>query len=264
MFAPRQLIDRLIRPWSRPPSGIDYPVLDKLRFTSDLGPDGSLRHLFHTHDGRPSSKWDHYLKIYEECLEPIRERVLREGRGVRLVEVGVAEGGSLEIWHKYFGPESRIVGVDISPQVSGLLDPDIKVVSGSQTDTTVLESCISLLGGSVDVVIDDGSHLGSDQIATFEYFWSRMEYGAIYLVEDLHTSYWSQFRGGPGRRGTFIEYAKMLVDDMHLTYHRRIRTRLAGVAATTIGSISFYDSIVAIVKERRPHPSRATSGMRTH
>ena len=263
MIALRQIIDRCIRPRSRPPRGIDYPVLDNVQGISHLGSEDSLGNVFSTHSGRPSSKWVHYPEVYEKYLKPIRERSSQNGKGVNLVEVGVAEGGSLEIWLKYFGPLSRVVGVDISPQVSGLLDSRITVVSGSQSDTTVLESCVNLLGGYVDVVIDDGSHFGSDQITTFEYLWSKMGDGAVYLVEDLHTSYWSHFRGGPGRRGTFIEYAKLLVDDMHLTYHRRVRTNLGDIAASTIESISFHDSVVAIVKGNRPSPSRVDFGKRS-
>jgi hypothetical protein len=259
----KEMLIRCTRPRSRPPRGIDYPVLTRTPKACRLGSDETVGDVFNAHSGRPTSKWVHYPEIYDKYLKPIRARCSESGKAVRLVEVGVAEGGSLEVWFSYFGPSSQIVGVDINPQVSGLFDSRITVVTGSQSDRAVLQSCLNLLDGGIDVVIDDGSHLGSDQITTFEYFWPKLEAGGAYLVEDLHTSYWSHFRGGPGRRGTFIEYAKLLIDDMHLNYHRRVRTNLGSLAALTVESISFHDSVVAIVKGNRPSPSRIEFGVRT-
>ena len=191
-------------------------------------------------------------------LEPIRNHKVHDS--ARVIEIGVAEGGSLEVWRKYFGPRSRIVGIDIAPQVQGPLSNGIDLLIGSQSDPQILKAACEILNSQIDVVIDDGSHRGRDQIKTFETLWPYLANGAVYIVEDLHTSYWAEFRGGPGRRGTFIEFAKLLVDDMHLDYHRRQRTQMGDTAARTLESIAFYDSMVVMTKGIKDKPSRVDFG----
>ena len=49
------------------------------------------------------------------------------------------------------------------------------------------------------IVIDDGSHIGADQRASFEFLYPRMSPTGCYLVEDLHCAYMPLFDGGgPG------------------------------------------------------------------
>jgi hypothetical protein len=260
MASIRRILNMFLHPLSRPPKNSHFPVIKKTEVFMKRASIGSVGHLYQSHEGRPSSKWSHYLDVYDYHFEPIRKRTFDQG--VRLIEIGVAEGGSLEVWQRYFGPKSQIVGIDIQPQVTGSLGTTITLVTGSQSDSKVVDEACSVLGGAVDVVIDDGSHRGRDQIRTFEMLWSRLSEGAVYVVEDLHTSYWAEFEGGPGRRGTFIEYAKLLVDDIHLTYHRRPRTKMGHVAARSIESIAFYDSMVVLTKGSRTNPSRVDFGQR--
>ena len=60
----------------------------------------SLRQLYDEHTGKVSDKWALYLEVYDRAFGPYRERP------VSLVEVGVQNGGSLEIWSRYF-PAAR-------------------------------------------------------------------------------------------------------------------------------------------------------------
>ena len=46
------------------------------------------------HTGNGADKWQHYLNAYDEILKPF------QGEDVSLLEVGVCNGGSLEIWSK--------------------------------------------------------------------------------------------------------------------------------------------------------------------
>ena len=247
---------------SKPPSGAQFEVVDQAHNTFVVGEARSVGASFQSHQGRPTSKWSHYLDVYETYFSPVGISDESSDLSTNLIEIGVAEGGSLEVWHEYFGPKCRVVGIDVEPKIEGKLADGISVLIGSQSDEGVLEAAISVLGGSVDIVVDDGSHRGRDQIATFEYLWPRLRDGGIYIVEDLHTAYWWQFGGGPGRRGTFIEYAKLLIDDMHLWYHRRPRTKLAQDICRTVESIAFHDSIVAIKKSSRSNPTRVDFGTR--
>ena len=246
--------------WSRPPKGAFYDVVARNAVTGQF-PAGSIGDIFCEHNGYPSSKWVHYMDIYDEQLSKVRRRRELVGEEVRVVELGVGEGGSLEVWKNYFGPKSKVVGVDIDRNAQRSYGSGIQVVIGSQKSKSVLEHVVQMLDGQVDVVIDDGSHRGQDQIESFEYLWPKVTEGGIYIVEDLHTAYWRSFGGGVQRRGTFVEYAKSQVDDLHHWYHRRPRRTLRSQASLNISSISFYDSMVVISKNSTVEPQRIDFGV---
>ena len=63
--------------------------------------DGPFARLFHAHEGRPISKWTHYFDIYDRYLARFRDRP------VTMLEIGVSQGGSLELWRRYLGAEAR-------------------------------------------------------------------------------------------------------------------------------------------------------------
>src|SRR5688572_1688350 len=65
-------------------------------------PTGALEAIFYAHKGRIAQKWHHYLEIYERHFEPLRQRE----QPLRILELGVSRGGSLEIWRQYFGPSA--------------------------------------------------------------------------------------------------------------------------------------------------------------
>ena len=71
-----------------------------------------LDRIIATHAGHVVNKWKHYFEIYDRHLSRFRDRE------ITVLEIGVAGGGSLEIWRKYFGPKAKIVGLDINPDCS--------------------------------------------------------------------------------------------------------------------------------------------------
>ena len=188
-------------------------------------------------------KWMHYLEIYERHLSVFRSKA------VHILEIGVGEGGSLQMWKKYFGPGARVYGVDINPNCKMVEEEQIRVFIGDQGDRAFLRSLTGELP-RIDVVIDDGGHHMGQQIIAFEELFPRLADGGIYLCEDLHTSYWRKFGGGYRRRGTFIEYAKGLVDGLNAWYSKQPRRFSVDDFTRSAHSMHFYDSIVVI--ERRP------------
>lgn len=246
--------------WSRPPRGASYTVVSR-DVVAERFSTGSIGATFCEHSGYSSSKWVHYMDVYEDQLSKVRRQRQIVGGEVHVVELGVGDGGSLEVWKEYFGPRSNVVGVDIDPTAKRSYGPGIQVVIGSQNSEPVLEQVVQLLDDQIDVVIDDGSHRGHDQVESFEYLWPKLADGGIYIVEDLHTAYWRSFGGGVQRRGTFIEYAKSQVDDLHHWYHRRPRQTLRTEKSLNISSISFYDSIVVISKKYTVEPQRVDFGV---
>ena len=205
-----------------------------------------LSRIVYGHQGRLVYKWDHYIDIYERHLARFRNT------DVRLLEIGVKHGGSLEIWRKYFGDRATIYGVDIDARCQSINQPpSINVRIGSQADQSFLLTVLDEMGG-LDIVIDDGSHRVTDQRISFSVLFERLSETGVYIAEDLHTNYWrGEFEGGWKRRSTFIEQMKDLVDDIHSFWHNKSQ-RHPG-AHLRIGSITFYDSVVVI--ERSPQQS---------
>lgn len=168
----------------------------------------TLRDCFESHTGRLIGKIDHFFDDYEVYLQGFRNRP------VRLLEIGVHGGGSLELWQRYLGPQAEIHGIDIDPAARDRAPPGCQVHIGSQADAPFLQR-ILVEQGPFDILIDDGSHLMPHQIATFEVAYPLLGPGGLYICEDAFTSYWREYGGRTGDAGTFIEYAKRLVDELH-------------------------------------------------
>ena len=168
-----------------------------------------------------------------------------------MLEIGVSGGGSLAMWRAYLGPQSRIIGVDIDPACKAHEAEGIEIHIGSQDDPALLDR-IAALHPSLDIVLDDGSHMMHHQIATFQHLYTRMSPHGVYLVEDLHTCYWDEYGGGLKRPGTFVELTKELIDSLNAA-HTRDAVPISNFTASTF-SISVYDSIIAF--ERRPQGAR--------
>jgi hypothetical protein len=233
-----------------------FPGLEKFQselseVRSRLG-DTTMEQLFLSHEGPLLHKWLHYLPLYDRHLSQYR----RAGSAA-ILEIGVSKGGSLKLWREYFGPEARIFGVDIDPKCAQF-DADYGHVRiGSQADPDFLRGVVEEMGG-IDVVIDDGSHVMEHIDITFQTLFPLLRKGGTYVVEDLHTAYWSSYGGGYRARQSFIETAKGLVDDMHHWYHRRGACQPA--AKDWIPGIHFYDSMVVLEKNEVVRPTHVMVG----
>ncbi len=251
-------IDRLRRHVLNPRKGKTYLE----RFASG-GPKGigepacEMEALFRDHKGRVIHKWQHYLAIYDELLADYKSGLPGAGhRPLRFLEIGVNKGGSLQLWRKFLGPEAIIFGVDVDPSCASVADADVQVRIGSQADPEFLKSVVAEMGG-IDVVLDDGSHIGEHQHVSFTVLFPLLAEGGLYLIEDLHTSYWPEWQGGYRRKGTGIELCKTLIDDLHGWYHEN--TGQIPEARSSILRVSVFDSIAAIHKQKRLPPRHMTS-----
>jgi hypothetical protein len=201
--------------------------------------------IFFAHDGRVVNKWLHYLDVYDRHLSRFRDT------DVRVLEIGVYMGGSLQILRKYLGAAATIFGIDINPECASRVDEPNKVRIGSQDDEAFLSKVVEELGG-VDVIIDDGSHIAGHQRTSFSVLFPLLSNDGIYILEDLHTAYWpGLYRGGLKRPGTAIEMLKEMIDDMHRSYHRQNRP-----SHGDLGGLHVYDSIAVVEKKVSTTPRR--------
>ena len=69
-----------------------------------------LAELFFEHRGKAIDKLEHYFAIYSRELAPFVASQLP----VRLLEIGVQNGGSLELWPKYLPEGTEVREVSLS------------------------------------------------------------------------------------------------------------------------------------------------------
>jgi hypothetical protein len=211
-----------------------------------------LERYFRDNTGRLIQKWHHYFEIYDRHLARFR------GTDVHVLEFGVAQGGSMQMWKEYFGPRCRIYGVDKNPACRAAAEERVEIFIGDQADRAFLRSLADRIP-RIDVLIDDGGHRMQQQIHTFEELFPRIEPNGVYLCEDLHTSYWKNYGGGYRRRGTFIEYAKGLIDALH-AWHSRARALQVSDFTRSAHGLHFYGSVLLIEKRPMQAPVESKTG----
>ena len=167
----------------------------------------TLYDTFCSHNGKLSDKWSSNIAAYERLFAPYRDRP------VRILEIGIQNGGSLEVWSKFFSEAVAIVGCDINEKCRSLIydDPRISVVVGDVNEPAVLEQILSI-SGEFDIIIDDGSHVSGDIIRAFARFFPVVSLGGIFVAEDLHCSYWADYEGGLEFPGSSLSFFRRLAD----------------------------------------------------
>lgn len=137
---------------------------------------------------RTYAKPHDYLRHLEPFFEPLRDKP------IKLAEIGIGGGESARTWLEYF-PNAKIFGVDIVSNTNEWNTPGAKThdrytfACGDQSKPDFWSKFIEVYGGDWDVIIDDGSHISSDVIATFRCLWPHLKSRGIYEVEDLKTAW---------------------------------------------------------------------------
>lgn len=212
-----------------------------------------LRAYFDRNPGRLIDKWLHYFDVYHRHFARFR------GKPVTMVEIGIFHGGSLEMWRDYLGPQARIIGVDINPRCKSLEGPGIEIMIGSQSDRAFLTELRTRVP-KIDILIDDGGHHMHQQIITFEELYMSVAPDGVYLIEDLHTSYWQEYGGGYRHPFSFIEFSKHLIDQINAWHSRDPNSFSATPLTQTCDSLHYYDSMLVLEKRPRQKPVERMTG----
>lgn len=225
----------------------------------------TLEELYAEHSGNVSDKWSIYLSEYDRIFSKYRDWP------VHLLEIGIQNGGSLEIWSKYFANAQSLVGCDINPDCAALSygDPRVTVVIGDANNATTSEKIYNVTN-RFDIVIDDGSHRSSDIVKTFAKYFPVIEDGGVFVAEDLHCSYWKEFEGGLFDPYSSISFFKRLSDVLNHEhwgveknpgqvlngFFARYGCNIDDETLLHIHSIEFVNSL-CVVRKESPEKNRA-------
>lgn len=143
-----------------------------------IAPDGALK-------DRP------YLDVYEQLFAPLADEP------VRLLELGVHQGGSMVLWRDYF-PRGVIAGLDAEAVAFDDDSGRVRIYQGLQQDTAILDRIAAEVApGGFDIIIDDAAHIGHFARASFWHlFPNHLKPGGIYAIEDWGTGYWESWHDG--------------------------------------------------------------------
>jgi len=219
--------------------------------------DKTLQQFFADHEGKITDKWNLYIEEYERIFAPYRDRA------IRLLEIGVQNGGSLEIWSKYFPNAGKIIGCDIDPKCGELkfCDERISVVVGDVNENDIKQKILQKTD-AFDIIIDDGSHKSSDIIRSFALYFPYLTNEGTYIVEDLHCSYWNDYEGGLHNPYSAMSFFKRLADIINYEhwrngksinsllseYESNFQINFSDMDLLNIHSIEFINSLCIIKK----------------
>jgi SAM-dependent methyltransferase len=222
----------------------------------------TLEQLYAVHNGKVSDKWNSYLSQYERLFSPYRNEP------IRLLEIGVQNGGSLEIWGQYFSNAEKLVGCDINPLCAKLTytDPRVAIIIGD-ANTDIVQSAVMEQSAMFDVIIDDGSHHSGDIVKAFSRYFPLLKDGGVFIAEDLHCSYWAEFDGGLFDPLSSIAFFKRLADIVNFEHWGCEKSRtdiLQGFFSKfsvhvdeeqlgLINAVEFVNSICVIRKQAAEH-----------
>jgi hypothetical protein len=120
-----------------------------------------------------------YIEFYEDYFLNKREQT------TSFLEIGIQGGVSMLLWKKYF-LNSKIYGIDID--FSRMHDnikqnTSLNLLNADATKSSILD----LLPIKFDVIIDDGEHSFSSQIASFSLLKDKLNKNGSYIIEDIQS-----------------------------------------------------------------------------
>lgn len=207
----------------------------------------NIRDIFYSCKKR-SVKWEQYFEIYEHHFNKYISQ------NPTVLEIGVAHGGSTEMFQKYF-ENAEIFAIDYDLQFKDVVtDLGVTVTPGDQGDPVFWNSYLQDKP-EFDIIIDDGGHTMNQQLTTLLKTFPKLKPGGTYLVEDTHTSYWAAWGGGFNNPDSFIEKTKTLVELLHSPFIKNpMPPEIILATFQDLWSITYYNSVV-VFEKRRSRPS---------
>jgi len=195
----------------------------------------SLSDYFNGHqEGKGIWKWLHYFDIYHRHLSNF------VGRDIKILEVGVLGGGSLDMWRSYFGGNCHVYGVDVNKDSAGFTNDYTSIFVGDQADKAFWSDFKKEVKG-IDILIDDGGHKPEQQRVTLEEMLPFINPGGIYICEDIH-----------GKHNQFFSYACGLVSSLNaMKTSDQKHICCTSPFQSAIYGVHFYPYIMVIEKQQK-------------
>ena len=186
-----------------------------------------------------SLKHENFFHIYDSLFNNFRKKK------ITFVEIGVANGGSLFMWKKYFSKDSSIIGIDFNPTAKKWEKYGFKIFIGNQSDPNFWKFFFTKIG-KVDIILDDGGHTNQQMINTFDCCYTKVKNGGLIVFEDTHTSYLGEF-GNPSKY-SFINFCYSIANKINLNFFGK---KFLYNYQEFIYKISFFQSIVAFYIDKK-------------
>jgi glycosyltransferase involved in cell wall biosynthesis len=193
-----------------------------------------LAEAFDTDKNRRTGNAHGYARVYERLLGP-RRLALR-----RLMEVGLSRSRadkvpSADLWQSYF-PFCQVIGVDAGDFSALNTSRFTAYVCDPRKRDDLRQLALTLEGGSIDVIIDDGSHASADQQTTLVELFPLLADGGWYFIEDLD---WQP----PGEDRSKVTASKVLLGELQESgVARSVDPFGVGALAGQFAEILFFDS----------------------
>ena len=190
----------------------------------------------------------HYDEIYDFYLKDYYDK---EGA---ILEIGIQDGASLNMYLELFN-KAHIYGIDIGNYSSG---DRYKIFQCDQSQEEQLDNVVKSLEEekkNLFYINDDGSHIPTHQILTFNKLFPILSTGGIYIIEDIGTSYLTNTECygylldyGYKHEYNIVEVFKDAADSVNLQNIKDSKIN----HLTDIGSITFGRSCIIIKKRINP------------
>lgn len=184
-----------------------------------------------------------YTRVYSNYFKELRDKP------IRFLEIGIYKGDSVKFWESYFS-QAELHFIDITSQYIEYHSPRSFYHFLDQENIYALQYFARSVGGQFDVIIDDGGHTMMQQINSLIALFPYVKSGGMYIIEDLHTSYWTQF-GGSGTMsnpradpGTAIHFLKSLIDSVNAVGAKSAKANFSLAPPYILNNLTFWEKEV--------------------
>ena len=191
-----------------------------------------------------------YCELYHKHFSTVRNLP-----STRVLEIGTLVGLSSRLFRSYFHPDATIHTIDINDCKKYLPEK----VEFTQMNTQLIPSLQSFAEtqGKWDIIIDDGGHDMLSQQNSIQYLWDVVKPGGYFVMEDIHSSFMSQFQPSDPKISTY-HLMKCLADPSSTFSSPWMTTETFEKIRGEIELVEFFqrdpnlwtDSITSIVKKR--------------
>lgn len=208
-----------------------------------------------------SSQSHNYTKLYDKYFSSMR------GEPICFLEIGILNGSSAHMWEDYF-ENASLYFIDIDDKsvnsAQRALSSRSHCYKVDQSNAEALLRFAQHTKANFDIILDDGGHTMQQQIISFKTLFPFLKENGVYIIEDLHTSFWKNWGGSGSQTNpkadntTTIGYLKELLTDINIIggYTGCADTDKCPISLKNnltylqqhISSIHFYNSICFIFK----------------